>query len=191
MQKQRGFTLIELLITLSIAVILVSLAAPSFSRLIKSNSMSSGVNTFMSDLRFARSESVRLGGGVVMCRSDDPEAAAPACGAGLGPNNNGWVSGWIVFQDLDSNGDINGTEPILRVQAPVKTIDSILESGAASSTRLRFTATGRLLDAGSAAQMTFGGSGFSSDLKRVMCISLGGRARIAGDGSTTCGSGNE
>ena len=34
----------------------VTLAAPSFSRMIKSNSMASGVNTFMSDLRYARSE---------------------------------------------------------------------------------------------------------------------------------------
>jgi type IV fimbrial biogenesis protein FimT len=60
MEKQRGFTLIELLVVLAIAAILVMLSAPSLSRMIKSNSMASGVNSFMSDLRFARSEAIRL-----------------------------------------------------------------------------------------------------------------------------------
>lgn len=183
--------MIELLIVLAIAAILVSLAAPSFSRMIKSNAMSSGVNTFLSDLRFARSESIRLGGGVVMCRSDDPEAASPVCGAGTGTDTKGWISGWIVFQDMNVNATIDANEPVLRVQARIKTLDSILESGANSSTKFRFTATGRLSDAASATQVTFGGADFSSDLRRVLCVSLGGRARIAGNGGTTCGTGNE
>lgn len=190
MQKQRGFTLIEMLVVLAIAAILVMLAAPSFKRLIQSNSMASGVNTFLSDLRYARSESVRLGGGIVMCRSDDPEAATPACNTGTGPNANGWVSGWIVFHDLNTNADIDANEPLLRVQAPIKSLDSILEAGGAS-TKFRFTATGRLADSGSATEVKFGGSDFASDLQRVLCVSLGGRARIAGNGSTSCGTGNE
>jgi type IV fimbrial biogenesis protein FimT len=191
MQKQRGFTLIELLVVLVIAAVLVTLAAPSFRKLIESNSMSSGVNSFMSDLRYARSESIRRGGGVVMCRSDAPEATTPVCGSGTGPGGKGWVSGWIVFQDLNTNGDIDANEPILRVQAAFSSIDSILESGSSSSTKFNFTATGRLHDSGSATGLTFGGSTFSSDLRRIVCVSLGGRARIAGDGSTSCGSGSE
>ena len=191
MQKQRGFTLIELLVVLAIAAILVMLAAPSFRQLIQSNSMSSGVNSFLSDVRYTRSEAIRRGGGIVMCRSDDPEAAPPVCGTGTGPNGAGWVSGWIVFQDLNTNGAVDANEPVLRVQAPIKSIDAILESGASSSTKFRFTPTGRLSDSASATQLKFGGSDFSSDLQRVICVSLGGRARIAGNGSTSCGSGNE
>lgn len=189
MQKQRAFTLVELLVVMAIAAILLMLSAPSLSRMMKSNAMASGVNSFLSDLRFARSEAIRLGGGVVMCRSDAPEDPSPSCGTGAGPGSKGWVSGWITFHDLNTNSTLDANEPILRVQAAIKNLDAITETG--TSPKFRFTPTGRLLDAGSTATMTFGGSEFSSDLKRVVCVSFGGRARIAGDGSTTCGTGNE
>ena len=193
MQKQRGFTLIELLLVLTIAAILTALAAPSFGRLIRSNTISGGVNTFMGDLRFARSEAIRLGGPVVVCRSDAPEATTapdPVCGPNSAVNRN-WSSGWIVFQDLDSNGVRDATDPVLRVQAALGTIDAIVEGGNVSNGVLRFTTTGRLLNVTSATQLTFGGGNYASDVRRVVCVSIGGRARIAGDGATTCGSDNQ
>ena len=191
MKNIRGFTLIELLITVAIAAILMGLAAPSFKRTIQSTTISSGVNTFLADLRFARSEAIRLGGNVVMCRSDDPEATTPVCGAGSGPDGNGWVSGWIIFHDLNNNGARTATEPLLRIQPANKSIDSIVESGASSSTKIRFTATGRLLNLSSATSLQFGGAGYANDIQRVLCLSLGGRGRIAGDGLSACGTGTE
>ncbi|MDB5945659.1 MAG: hypothetical protein JWQ33_685 [Ramlibacter sp.] len=191
MQKQRGFTLIELLLVLTIAAVLVTLAAPSFRRLIQSNSIASAVNTFMGDLRYARSESIRLGGAVVVCRSDAPEAAAPVCGPTTSGLNRNWGSGWIVFQDLNNDGVKDAADPVLRVQAAIKSIDAIAEAGSTSTGELRFTTTGRLLNLTSATQLTFGGSAFASDLQRVVCVSLGGRARIAGNGTASCGSNNE
>ena len=118
MKKSYGFTLIELLVAIAIAAILIALAAPSFKQLIQSNSMSSTVNTFLADMRYTRSEAIRRGGSVVMCRSNAPEAASPACGSGSGPGGNGWVSGWIVFYDQDSDGTRidSSTDPVLRVQ---------------------------------------------------------------------------
>lgn len=124
-----------------------------------------------------------------MCRSDAPEAASPTCGAGAGPGSKGWVSGWIIFHDLNTNGTVNANEPILRVQAAFQSVDAIDDGG--TSPKFRFAPTGRLLDAASASQMTFGGAEFSSDLKRVVCVSFGGRARIAGDGTKSCGTGYE
>jgi type IV fimbrial biogenesis protein FimT len=184
MRKQRGFTTVELLIVMVISAILVALAAPSFSRLLKSNSMASGVNTFMSDMRYARSEAVRRGGAVVMCRSDSPEAANPVCNTGAGPGGNGWVSGWIVFHDLDNSQNRNGSEPVLRVQIPITSVDSAVESG--GSYKFRFTATGRLQNLSGVATLQFGGGAFTNDLQRMVCVSIGGRARIAGDGTASC-----
>lgn len=193
MRKDAGFTLIELLVVIAILGVLIAIAAPSFKRQIQANQIKSNVNTFLADTRFARSEAVRRGGGVVMCRSDSPEATNASCGTGSGPGGNGWVSGWIVFHDKNNNGQRNyNSDPILddtilRVQAPITALDSIVEGGSSSSTKLVFTGTGRLLNISSATSLQFGGGDFTADLQRMVCISLGGRARIAGDGNSTCG----
>jgi type IV fimbrial biogenesis protein FimT len=184
--KSRGFTLIELLVVLAIAAILAMMAAPSFKRILQSGAMSSNVNTFLTDMRFARSEAIRYGGNVVMCRSDDPEGASPVCDAGAGPGNNGWVSGWIIFHDLDADTVIDAGEQILRIQAPITNINSIVET---TPNIYRFTATGRLLAVagGGESQLSFGSSPtFDTSVRRVVCVGLSGRARVAGDGSTSC-----
>jgi type IV fimbrial biogenesis protein FimT len=177
MQKQRGFTLVELMVVVAIAAVLIAMAVPSFTGMIKANQISSAVNTFMSDARFARSESVRLGGGVTMCRSNAPETVPPSCDAGAGPDGNGWITGWVVFQDLNNDQSIDAGEPILRVQSPVTAIDSMLASN--SRSMIRFTATGRAQNTTSAFQIQVGSNNqFTNDQQRILCISLGGRVRV-------------
>ena len=182
----RGFTLLELMVVLAIVAILTTLAVPSFTRLVQSNTMSSNVNTFMADLRYARSESTRRGGGVVMCRSDAPEAIPPVCNTTSGLGGQGWVSGWIIYLDANSNGVIDAGD-LLRIQSPIARMDSIVENGGGASSIFRFTATGRLFNASSATSLQFGGSAYASDVQRVLCVNPGGRARIAGNGAASCG----
>jgi len=180
MHKPRGVTLPELLIVMAIVGILATLAVPSFHRLAQANVISSSVNIFMSDLRFARSESIKRGGGVTMCRSDKPEAIKPTCGTG---STLGWQSGWIIYHDLNGNGNRTASETLLRVQAPFTEIDSIAEAGAA--TKFKFSPTGRL-NLTSSTSLQFGGNRVANDLQRVVCVNLSGRARIAGDGTKSC-----
>jgi type IV fimbrial biogenesis protein FimT len=174
------------MVVLAIVAILSTLAAPSFTRLVQSNTMSSQVNTFMADLRYARSESARRGGGVVMCRSDAPEAFHPVCNTTSGPGGRGWVSGWIVYLDANNDGVIDAGD-LLRIQSPIAKLDSIVENGDDASSIFRFTATGRLFNASSATSLQFGGSDYASDVQRVLCVNPGGRARIAGNGAASCG----
>lgn len=182
-----GFTLVELMIVLALIAILTFLAAPSFGRLIQATKIGSGVNAFLSDMRFARSEAIRRGGGVVICRSDVPEAINPVCAIDTGSGGNGWASGWIVFYNLDSSGAKSTDDPLLRVQSPLSSINGINDSNL-FSTKFRFTATGRLVNANSATSLVFGTSPlFASDVQRTVCVGLGGSARIAGDGAATCG----
>lgn len=182
-----GFTLIELLVAVGIVAILATLSAPSFARLIQSNTRSSSVNTFLADLGYARSESIRRGGSVAMCRSDFPEAINPSCSVLTAHTGKGWASGWIVFHDLDNSGFKDASDPVLRAQAAIPAMDAILEGGSGAPAIFRFTDTGRLFDLSSATSLTFGGSSYDLNARRVLCIGFGGRARIAGDGSADCG----
>ncbi|KQT10709.1 hypothetical protein ASG30_07805 [Ramlibacter sp. Leaf400] len=171
------------MVVVALVALILTLAAPSFTRLFNAAAISSGVNQFLADMRFARSEAVRRGGGVVLCRSEDPESPSAACAASAG--SQGWASGWIVFHDLDGNGARNGLESLLRVQAPNSGIHTIAADG--TPTIFRFGATGRLLAPGSAASLHFGGPELDASLRRVVCVSPAGRARIAGDGTAACG----
>ena len=171
--------MLELMLVVAIIAILATLAAPSFQRLILSSTVSNTVNTFLADMRFARSESIRRGGGVVMCRSAAPEDALPACST---EGSNGWASGWIVFQDLNHDGVTASAAALLRVQSPITSIQTILESDG-NFTQFKFTATGRVPAAGTA--LVFGGANFDGDVKRRVCIASTGRTRIAAS-SATC-----
>lgn len=182
MQKSRGFTLIELLVVIAIVAILATLAAPSFKNLIQSNTMSSKVNSFLADMRYARSEAIRRGGAVVMCRSNSPEGSSPACDGTTGAGT-GWLTGWIIFDDLNNDGGYDSGEPVLRVQGPITAMDSIIEP-TSPVYKFRFNATGRL--PGTTATINFGSTAFPATVQRVICVSVGGRARIAGDGYTSC-----
>jgi type IV fimbrial biogenesis protein FimT len=174
--------MVELLVVLVMLALIMSLAGPSFARLSKAAAISSGVNEFMADMRFARSEGIRRGGGVVLCRSDDPESPAAACAVGAQAD---WVSGWIVFHDRNGDGDRDGDEELLRVHARPAGVDSIAADG--TPTAFRFAATGRLLAPGSFSSLRFGSGSLPADIRRLVCVAPGGRARIAGDGNASCG----
>lgn len=181
-----GFTLLELMVVLAIVAILATLAAPSFTRLVQSNTMSSAANSFLADMRYARSQSIQRGRSVVMCRSNAPEASDPRCDSDAGADGAGWVSGWIVFIDTSHDADKQANELLLRVGLPITGIDTILESTPAASTPFEFTATGRLLNPSSAASLHFGGNAYASVAQRVLCVSPGGHTDIAGNGAASC-----
>src|SRR3569833_4532748 len=94
----RGFTLVELLVTISIATILVTLAVPSFSDFVKNNRMITQPTDFVTAMNVARSEAIRRGTRITLCKSSD--------GAGCVSGRN-WEQGWIVFVDDDGDGAVN------------------------------------------------------------------------------------
>ncbi len=186
--KFRGFTLIELLVVISIIGILTAIAMPSLTKFIQTATINSSVNVFLSDFRYARSEAIRLGGGVVMCRSDSPEISMAVCSTSSASGVENWASGWIIFHDLGINsdsGDRDANDQILRIKSKADSLDSIIQSNGQAS-KFRFTGTGRLLSLGGQTDIVFGGSNIDIEIQKKVCISLGGYAKISGDGASVC-----
>jgi len=71
MLKIRGFTLIELIVTMTVALILISIAFPSFRTLTKNSRMAAQVNDLIADLSYARSEAIKRRSNVAICTSSD------------------------------------------------------------------------------------------------------------------------
>lgn len=181
MKKSLGFTLVELLVTMSILATLVTLAAPSVAGLVQSGNVASAVNTFLGDIRFTRSEAIRRGAPVIVCRSNAPEAATPQCATDPADTGPGWTTGWIVFEDRNSDATFSsGTDRLLRIQAPLGGVDKIISA----SNSFEFTPLGRQKWNGT--NIKFGGAAIAAPRQRVVCIAVTGRARVAGDGNSSC-----
>jgi type IV fimbrial biogenesis protein FimT len=120
-----GMSLIELMITLSIAAVLLSIAAPSLGSLIQENRITAMSNTLVSHLQYARHEAVFRRSHVAACPGD----MATGC-----TGDNRWDQGFIVFIDDNRSGQPNHEDDILRVVGP----DDRMLMHSAGRTRVRF-----------------------------------------------------
>jgi len=101
----RGFTLVELMITISIASILLAVAVPGYQSLMKGSHLATQANQFMTALHYARSEAVKRGMRVTICKSAD----------GATCNGDNWQDGWLIFSDAGTAGSVDSGDEILRV----------------------------------------------------------------------------
>lgn len=104
----RGFTLIELMVTLAVAAILVTVAAPSFRTFIQNGRITTQTNDLLADINFARSEAIRRSRLVGICPINP---ATNQCAVG-----GNWANGRLVFVDSDNNGAWTATDEQLRLR---------------------------------------------------------------------------
>jgi type IV fimbrial biogenesis protein FimT len=127
----RGFTLTEFMVTLAVAGILLSVAVPNFRSFIQNDRLSAAANDLLRSFQLARTQAIKHQANVVVCASANPTAANPTCS--YGPFN-----GWIVFQDTNSNWQVDAGEPVLErhelldSSITVKTDNNGIESYAAT-----------------------------------------------------------
>lgn len=95
-----GFTAIELVMVVLIAVLLLTLAAPEFIRVIRNNRLANQIAQVSYALNLARSEAVKRAVPVTMCKSSN--------GTGCETSGVHWESGWIIFSDNDQDQVVDG-----------------------------------------------------------------------------------
>ena len=109
--KQAGVTLVELLTVLAIGLILLGIGIPGYAYLMNQSRLMGLTNELVAALSLARSEAIKRGVRVTVCKSGNAEAATPACDAGAD-----WLHGWLVFVDRGVAGQIDESDELLRVQ---------------------------------------------------------------------------
>jgi type IV fimbrial biogenesis protein FimT len=112
-RKSSGFTLVELMVVIGMVVVLFSLAVPSFTAMIENTKVTIQTNELVSAFNLARSEAIKRGVRVTVCKS----ANGTAC-----TNAGDWAQGWIVFEDTDNDAtvDVAPAEDILRVRGAIR-----------------------------------------------------------------------
>ena len=122
----RGFTLVELMITLTVAAILLAIAIPSVSFMVRSVRSTSATNDFVGALNRARNEALVQPGNVVFCASNNNSASSPNC-AGT------WNDGWIIFNDCDNDQTPDYTTATCDIDGDgtAETNETLIRTGAA------------------------------------------------------------
>ena len=164
MPSQAGFTLIELMITLIIGVTMISIATPSLMKIVQSNRMVALHNDLLSDLALARSTAVTRSSNATLCASN---AYSNQCLS----SSNQWPNGWIVFEDVDNDGQIDSAETIIAVYNSLHDQLTVI----ASNTRVSFDPEG--FASGFANEFTFCDSR-GDTAKKGLLVSNAGRSRV-------------
>ncbi|MGB5832839.1 MAG: GspH/FimT family pseudopilin [Thiohalocapsa sp.] len=179
----RGFTLVELIAVVSIALVLLTIAAPNFSMMINNNRLTGQTNDLMATLALARSQASTRKVAIVVCKTSNQST----CNT---DNAVHWEDGWIVFVDANRDGSRQNVELLLG-SSPALIGSNTVRTDTAFTNYIAFLPDGRSIGSGSTTPPTEGEFRFCDErgaaLARVIEVSPVGRAKVADvAGATEC-----
>lgn len=168
--RSLGVTLIELMVTLSIAAIMLTLAVPAFQAFIRTTHARTVATDLAAAFSLARSEAIKRGWPVTVCKSGNIQASALACSTAAS-----WQDGWVVFVDTDQDGVVDTGDTPLRVGKPA-TSRIAISAGSNYSDYVTYFPTGYSLGNGGLADGTL--AICMEGTQRSLVINTTGRLRI-------------
>jgi len=166
---QHGFTLVELMVTLAVAAILLAMGVPNFTQVIQNNRMTSAANDFLFQLNYARSEAIKRGRTVTICRSTNGSTC----------NGTTWSGGFLIFADLDGDGVVDTGEDLLRAGG---SLGGMTLNSDNFGTSIQFASTGLTTGAATSGHFRFCDSR-GNTFARAVLVSTTGRPQISKDGN--------
>ena len=116
-QGIRGFTLIELLVTMSVAAVLLMVAAPNFLSFQRNSELTSATNSLVGAINAARGEALKRGMSAVVI-----------------PVSGNWNNGWSAFIDENNNQLLDAGERVILQQPALASYFTATGQGTASGT---------------------------------------------------------
>lgn len=137
-----GFTLVELIVTMSLAAIVLAIAVPNFQNLIRGYGLTATANDFVAFFNLTRSEAIRRGSSVSLCKTANGAACTTA---------GGWEGGWMVFADPNANGVIDSGEEVVKVHESLGGQSTFSSSSGTAGSLITFSGSGFVTQSGTLA----------------------------------------
>ncbi|RCW66474.1 type IV fimbrial biogenesis protein FimT [Marinobacter nauticus] len=182
-RNNKGFTLVELMITIAVAVILVTVAIPSFRDLIARNDLVTVTNAWVSAINTARGEAVKLNRPVALCGEDNVPTA------GIGSGCDASIAGEVRYLPRDG-----GSAEAL-YEAVVGSVNPPLAVASSTTVRFRGDGIGYLGDnlsrpyntaSGDPAVVVLCSSALSTDNARRVELIAGSTVQVVTQTRATC-----
>jgi type IV fimbrial biogenesis protein FimT len=164
-KAMRGFTLVELMMALAIVAVLATVALPAFGNLLGRTRQQTAMADLQASLNQARSAAVSRGMHVIACPSIDRLTCL---------HTTQWHHGWLLFADLDHDGQRSDDEPVLSEgQARPEGIGIL---GTAGRPRIDYQSDGSA--SGTNITLTVCDRAAGSTRARTLVVSPSGRIRL-------------